>query len=1666
MTLSFTGVPAVNQATTPPAGPGPAASIASWNQFAMSDDAVLTPGRGIRSAAVTLPDIPAQRSLAAPPGAGGGAAGASGGVPGAAVAAGQAHLLAQHIGTAAARQAKLQPSDYTKTALSALGEQVLLDHAQQPGGRVNVVLGVAAAHANNGAAGPAQADLDKRIAQAAATLANQYKTEVAVLNGIYDLAELKMPSRRELAGTVLEKAGLSPKRLVNPDLTELLPGVRNAVKQLRKVLRLSLWETASQFYFDADRLTDADINRMKDKPLGAAELQQVRSKLPVSLADKFDSEFATFVDDYARIGTQLLGAWIPGAAAQHGIDIANAQVTVTRAHAQHYIKDTRVLPYEGPRDIGEPRQELTGHGYLVTIGTGQQARRLFLSALDGQAHPLPAGVTLRQWVQGNTSLVFGDDMTEATAQAPHYKWRMAVEEVGHGRSADMSDWLNKGLRAEMDKHRDEARGQNWDESVADFLLNLIPLRATIVALKKGDYLQALSSASMDAMVVLPLLAGGVRAASLAVRAAVPMMRAGALEAGAGAIRASAIAEDISAALAAGMRREIAEAPGSVVNAMGPLDLERMAGTLVADHPQLAADLESAAGEVRGASVSGKWRPVEPAAGGAPADDAASRLSTVMPRDELSAASEAQQFINDEGEKLDFLPYGGEAGLYTQVSAEGEAEGMLLMADASGAAHPVLPLTTFERYRVDADWMRNATLVRANSAEGTVVSANRHYVALGEHYIEVVPDRSLSSGRTIWRVKTPRGTRPDPVLHRLVYDRDASVWRRPNPEEMGLPGGGGISSRHGAAAIERNAIELGEMAPSSTAEFREILARGAGANTTQQQMTALKSVLLRMESNPKGAAIMRALRAYHARTGQMPEIVLRNGTSAEAAARPSLAGRTRTFTWNLDLAALEQASAQEAADELTAVYNNMTGFLEPGYRYIPAADEKPFGAPLETAWSQWLDAESDKSPHEMWDTASHRYVAGPSRRTQVINQLRAQLQELRAHGGVTAAALRQSVRADTNAQAQALLQRGAFVKLSNMNFRHGLPPIPNDVLSLDLSGSFVGDWSGLPTKLVELNAMSTGMTELPRNLPGTITRLDLTLNNFKRLDLWEGLESVRLYNTKVGRPLVLPNSLLDLDAPLCKIEKITWRSGSKLRSINIERSAVKSLKSRLPEHLDNLNLGYTELASLPDLLRTNLKHLNLMGLNMSKLPPLTRALRTLDLTHVYSRMAASPFRITPDVMELVDCVIDLNMTFVTEADIPPRLPGRAGPTFLHAYDVAVGRVLGGGGAAQLVEQVAPPIEAVLAPWFMGDGAAVNTGGESYADILARWQTIADAEKEGREFKEFRIFVRRLAGTVNALDETHGAAFRKEVRDWLAECSKTNRVELRQNSFAVCLEANDTCQDRISWVFSQLKSMRLNADIASGLYDDRVADVVAAAREAFAKEAIEEIATNKADAIEKESKRIAELESGVGAYYPPPKRLDIYFAYLVKLGERAGVTTTGSRNMRFFEVAGVSEGEINAAWPELNARLRSTEFETYLSRKYYPWESFLKRNFKQEFAEVETKLQNTLEDELDRRLHLEIKAMKGNPADPRRKLLEDDVIVTRGPVIRDEIQDQALQALTRRFLRTHKLEHLLEPGAQFAAPPASGASGASGASATAGAASSVAAPAESAAVPTTP
>ncbi|WP_175108604.1 NEL-type E3 ubiquitin ligase domain-containing protein [Pararobbsia alpina] len=104
----------------------------------------------------------------------------------------------------------------------------------------------------------------------------------------------------------------------------------------------------------------------------------------------------------------------------------------------------------------------------------------------------------------------------------------------------------------------------------------------------------------------------------------------------------------------------------------------------------------------------------------------------------------------------------------------------------------------------------------------------------------------------------------------------------------------------------------------------------------------------------------------------------------------------------------------------------------------------------------------------------------------------------------------------------------------------------------------------------------------------------------------------------------------------------------------------------------------------------------------------------------------------------------------------------------------------------------PIEEAVADWYP----------ESRRDeIVASWTGI-DTEPGSSAFSIFRG---RLRDSVNIRDE----AFGSEVREWLATLS--NSRSLRETTFAIALDASETCEDRAALAFVNMKISIISEDV---------------------------------------------------------------------------------------------------------------------------------------------------------------------------------------------------------------------------------------------------------------
>ncbi|HTK00120.1 MAG TPA: hypothetical protein VL522_10890, partial [Bordetella sp.] len=176
-----------------------------------------------------------------------GAAAAQAGIPGPPLSRQE---LVQKLGSDVARQLGWTLADFTPEELAALGEQLIVDHAlhgnDASGARLLVAL-ARTAGALERATQPI--DPDQTADRINTFLNSEFKNELAISQAISELARQEMPTRQELARTLLKKIGLDVERRVEiPQLID--PENPLATNEPKK---------AGDHYFNRDTLSAADI---------------------------------------------------------------------------------------------------------------------------------------------------------------------------------------------------------------------------------------------------------------------------------------------------------------------------------------------------------------------------------------------------------------------------------------------------------------------------------------------------------------------------------------------------------------------------------------------------------------------------------------------------------------------------------------------------------------------------------------------------------------------------------------------------------------------------------------------------------------------------------------------------------------------------------------------------------------------------------------------------------------------------------------------------------------------------------------------------------------------------------------------------------------------------------------------------------------------------------------------------------------------------------------------------------------------------------------------------------------------------------------------------------------------------------------------------------------
>jgi hypothetical protein len=1098
------------------------------------------------------------------------------------IAADNRRRMAYKVGALAAAELGLDVAHYGAEELIALGEQTVLDYVLAPDAQ-GVRLWIALARMEGGLGRISPTDDPADVADRVMTFVRtEFKDDIAIDQALGDLAALEMPLREEMAGALLVEAGLDPERRV--DTPQLIDPMNPLAENERPKAR--------DYYFNRDALTPADVARMASGEMAPGRASAILARLPASL----DAEFAARFDEYGRkassIVAKLLDTWIASAAKKHGIDLPGATITVSRAHLQYFKMESGMLKLAGLRSYGQPVVDLEARGYIVAIQGEGCSHRLFLCAKNGMATSLPVDGQLKAVVDAHRPMVFGAVEVAALARADLSASRVVVDTVAAGPHADLGQWLATALRADVEQARAAARSRTPAESAVDTLLDLIPFRAMLVAIREGNIKKAALAGGLDVLSLIPLVGVGGRLFSAVAKSGMPLMRVSltrllltriplmrlvATRTGGGWPSFAARA----AGLGARIRGVMATASARALRRLRPLDAERIAAALGSRYPRLARDLERLAASSRGTRVADGWWRVSTVASPTPAPGAIAALTSVEARSRYGAS-------------LELLPYGTRGRAYAHIESRGgQRVGMLLTADEEGWLYQSLPVPTLERYRVTAPGILERLAAQRVGADGTFALDDHFYARIGDDYVAVAEDRAVSDmARVVWRALPPEGTTPDIVPHRLVYDAERRMWR--HADSPGLRGGGAQVSR----------ARVGILGPP---QFNDTLVAAIRGRPTAAQIASFRALLARIQADPRGSAILRGMLAHYKLFGEVPDIVLREAADGDELPRPSASRPRSGGRWNLDLAALASESPDAAVHELALVYGEMSGILagETRYRGMLASGKLAIDTKLEGAWKSWVGEGRGNDPRE-----------GMRRKRLIDTRLRPMLREMYCYGGRSRSAMESVLRA-------ALLNepygKGTEVRidLAFLDVR-SVPPLPDNVEALYLVDARIVDWRNLPRGLKTLSLRQCALRRVPADLPPGLEALDLSENVLARLPtlLPVGLRRLKVVgNVLEALPAVLPRNLEYLDAARNHLATLADLPAT-LRVLHLERNFLTALPRMLPSGLERLYVSGNRLTRLPDDLPTGLRVLDLRHNRLTQLPPTLRALTrcTVHLQH--------------------------------------------------------------------------------------------------------------------------------------------------------------------------------------------------------------------------------------------------------------------------------------------------------------------------------------------------------------------------------------------------------------------------------------------------------------------
>jgi Leucine-rich repeat (LRR) protein len=481
-----------------------------------------------------------------------------------------------------------------------------------------------------------------------------------------------------------------------------------------------------------------------------------------------------------------------------------------------------------------------------------------------------------------------------------------------------------------------------------------------------------------------------------------------------------------------------------------------------------------------------------------------------------------------------------------------------------------------------------------------------------------------------------------------------------------------------------------------------------------------------------------------------------------------------------------------------------------------------------------------------------------------------------------------------------------------------------------------------------------------------------LDIFAEWDAWAQIETDASENraeavTRMKNWLKAGHSHEELDLFDLGLTSLPENLPASVKSIDVSHNQLTSLSENLPASVKSINVSHNQLTSLSENLPASVKSIDVSHNQLTSLSEnLPASLLSLDVS--YNQLTRLPENIVTRLGRR--CRVEL-----MNNPLPSRVLDHLRQTVSTGY--YRGPRFGFSMEAASEGVPARPLENAVSDWY---------GENEKNDVEAIWSVWKGEEGTA----EFSRFLDRLRGTVNYGNQK----FRQSVVEWLSHLA--DHPELRKDTFQVSVGATESCEDRVSLTFNEMKKLRLAADVENGAYDARLPDLISLARGMFRLDKLEEIAREKTESL----RFVDEIE--------------VYLAYQVKLLKILNLPLD-TPDMRYFSVSWVTEDDLKNAENSVNAS-ENAGFIHYLSTDWQPWQSVLKRLHRSEYEGAQEKLIDAMEDEFTTRLNARLKEI-GLEND-------DDAWRIAGPQLRADMAREINGELTRNFLQTQTLLHLLD------------------------------------------